>query len=209
MSPLPSPCCACRNPAVIADLVGDNVGDCAARGADLFESIAAEVIAAMILGGAMAKQVGRAALAPQLHMLACWACPPPLQACLWQPAQHHPSTPPTSAAFPCSPPLQAKLPSAQGFILFPLVVHTWDLVVSAAGILSVSASPPARQGASAGQEDPYAGGHARAACAPEPCAFLSSCAGHVLALVRLAPAAHQHYGLGQHPAAQRRAFLLL
>jgi Na+/H+-translocating membrane pyrophosphatase len=29
-----------RNPAVIADLVGDNVGDCAARGADLFESIA-------------------------------------------------------------------------------------------------------------------------------------------------------------------------
>ncbi|MBI3079713.1 MAG: sodium/proton-translocating pyrophosphatase, partial [Deltaproteobacteria bacterium] len=30
-----------RNPAVIADLVGDNVGDCAGRGADLFESIAA------------------------------------------------------------------------------------------------------------------------------------------------------------------------
>jgi K(+)-stimulated pyrophosphate-energized sodium pump len=27
-----------RNPAVIADLVGDNVGDCAGRGADLFES---------------------------------------------------------------------------------------------------------------------------------------------------------------------------
>jgi len=44
---------------VIADLVGDNVGDCAARGADLFESIAAEVIAAMILGGAMAKQASR------------------------------------------------------------------------------------------------------------------------------------------------------
>jgi Na+/H+-translocating membrane pyrophosphatase len=45
-----------RNPAVIADLVGDNVGDCAARGADLFESIAAEVISAMILGGTMAKR---------------------------------------------------------------------------------------------------------------------------------------------------------
>src|SRR3972149_4536847 len=29
-----------RNPAVIADLVGDNVGDCAGRGADLFESTA-------------------------------------------------------------------------------------------------------------------------------------------------------------------------
>ena len=30
-----------RNPAVVADLVGDNVGDCAGRGADLFESTAA------------------------------------------------------------------------------------------------------------------------------------------------------------------------
>jgi K(+)-stimulated pyrophosphate-energized sodium pump len=42
-----------RNPAVIADLVGDNVGDCAGRGADLFESIAAENIGAMILGIAL------------------------------------------------------------------------------------------------------------------------------------------------------------
>jgi K(+)-stimulated pyrophosphate-energized sodium pump len=39
-----------RNAAVIADLVGDNVGDCAGRGADLFESMAAENIGAMILG---------------------------------------------------------------------------------------------------------------------------------------------------------------
>lgn len=36
--------------------VGDNVGDCAARGADLFESIAAEIISAMILGGTMAER---------------------------------------------------------------------------------------------------------------------------------------------------------
>lgn len=42
-----------RNPAVIADLVGDNVGDCAGRGADLFESTAAENIGAMILGAAL------------------------------------------------------------------------------------------------------------------------------------------------------------
>src|SRR5881397_2612579 len=42
-----------RNPAVIADLVGDNVGDCAGRGADLFESTAAENIGAMILGVAI------------------------------------------------------------------------------------------------------------------------------------------------------------
>src|SRR5664280_609447 len=38
-----------RNAGVIADLVGDNVGDCAGRGADLFESTAAENIGAMIL----------------------------------------------------------------------------------------------------------------------------------------------------------------
>ncbi|OIW21366.1 hypothetical protein TanjilG_02423 [Lupinus angustifolius] len=72
-----------RNPAVIADLVGDNVGDCAARGADLFESIAAEIVSAMILGGTM--------------------------------AQRYPS----------------------GFILFPLVVHSFDLIVSSVGIFSI------------------------------------------------------------------------
>ncbi len=42
-----------RNPAVIADLVGDNVGDCAGRGADIFESTAAENVGAMILGAAL------------------------------------------------------------------------------------------------------------------------------------------------------------
>jgi K(+)-stimulated pyrophosphate-energized sodium pump len=42
-----------RNPAVIADLVGDNVGDCAGRGADLFESTAAENIGAMILAASL------------------------------------------------------------------------------------------------------------------------------------------------------------
>src|SRR5215217_5644765 len=42
-----------RNPAVIADLVGDNVGDCAGRGADIFESSVAEIIGAMILGATL------------------------------------------------------------------------------------------------------------------------------------------------------------
>ncbi|HET7830601.1 MAG TPA: sodium-translocating pyrophosphatase [Candidatus Limnocylindrales bacterium] len=44
-----------RNAGVVADLVGDNVGDCAGRGADLFESTAAENIGAMILGVAVYK----------------------------------------------------------------------------------------------------------------------------------------------------------
>jgi len=47
-----------RNPAVIADLVGDNVGDCAGRGADLFESTAAENIGTMILGIALYPVLG-------------------------------------------------------------------------------------------------------------------------------------------------------
>ncbi|HWG33569.1 MAG TPA: sodium-translocating pyrophosphatase [Gemmatimonadaceae bacterium] len=51
-----------RNPAVIADLVGDNVGDCAGRGADLFESIAAENIGAMILGVILFSQFGIAGI---------------------------------------------------------------------------------------------------------------------------------------------------
>lgn len=48
-----------RNPAVIADLVGDNVGDCAGRGADIFESSSAEVIGAMILGVALYQASGQ------------------------------------------------------------------------------------------------------------------------------------------------------
>ena len=39
-----------RNPGVIADNVGDAVGDCAGRGADLFESISGETIGGMIVG---------------------------------------------------------------------------------------------------------------------------------------------------------------
>jgi K(+)-stimulated pyrophosphate-energized sodium pump len=38
-----------RNPAVIADQVGDNVGDEAGRGADLFESVTAENLGGMII----------------------------------------------------------------------------------------------------------------------------------------------------------------
>ena len=49
-----------RNPAVIADNVGDNVGDVAGRGADLFESMTAENIGAMIVGVGLVAATGNA-----------------------------------------------------------------------------------------------------------------------------------------------------
>lgn len=53
-----------RNAAVIADQVGDNVGDCAGRGADLFESTAAENIGAMIIGASLYTLSVKAGISP-------------------------------------------------------------------------------------------------------------------------------------------------
>jgi K(+)-stimulated pyrophosphate-energized sodium pump len=51
-----------RNPAVIADLVGDNVGDCAGRGSDLFQSFSGDMITGMLLGLAFIGRYGPNAL---------------------------------------------------------------------------------------------------------------------------------------------------
>jgi K(+)-stimulated pyrophosphate-energized sodium pump len=48
-----------RNPGVIADLVGDNVGDVAGMGADLFESNVGSILAAMLIGVIGAREYGR------------------------------------------------------------------------------------------------------------------------------------------------------
>ena len=47
-----------RNPATIADNVGDNVGDVAGMGADLFGSYVATVLASMVLGNYVIKDMG-------------------------------------------------------------------------------------------------------------------------------------------------------
>ena len=51
-----------RNPGVIADLVGDNVGDTAGMGADLFESYVGSVVASMAIGATFVDPIARMSL---------------------------------------------------------------------------------------------------------------------------------------------------
>ena len=48
-----------RNPAVVADLVGDNVGDCAGMAADIFQSYEVTIVAGLILGVALYQITGQ------------------------------------------------------------------------------------------------------------------------------------------------------
>jgi K(+)-stimulated pyrophosphate-energized sodium pump len=48
-----------RNPAVVADLVGDNVGDCAGMAADIFESYEVTIVSGLILALALWHITGR------------------------------------------------------------------------------------------------------------------------------------------------------
>jgi len=47
-----------RNPAVVADLVGDNVGDCAGRGADLFQTFSDDIVTGMVVALTLVPKYG-------------------------------------------------------------------------------------------------------------------------------------------------------
>ncbi|KAG5538150.1 hypothetical protein RHGRI_025282 [Rhododendron griersonianum] len=130
-----------RNPAVIADLVGDNVGDCAARGADLFESIAAEIISAMILGGTMAQRCKIEGKCP------FYGCDSDHGGSISEQRQ---------SIFRGQYEMigTCNIFDPSGFILFPLVVHSFDLVISTVGIFSIRGTRDT--GSIGATEDPMA-----------------------------------------------------
>lgn len=105
------------------------MGDCAARGADLFESIAAEIISAMILGGTMAK---RCKLDGQFINCVCLRLSHYIFSALL-------GLEVLICKDPCTTDILLTdcIADPSGFILFPLVVHSFDLVVSAIGIASI------------------------------------------------------------------------
>ncbi len=72
-----------RNAAVIADLVGDNVGDCAGMAADIFESYEVTIVSGLILGLALVAITGNLSGSCSRWSCAASACSVRSSAPIW------------------------------------------------------------------------------------------------------------------------------
>src|SRR5215203_5483844 len=117
-----------RNAATIADNVGDNVGDCAGMAADLFESYAVTLVAALILGQVFFGSVG---MVFPLLVAAIGVIASVVGVLATRPAKTDSSgMAPINRGFFTSAAVSLVLVAAASFIYLPSISETADLAVS-------------------------------------------------------------------------------
>jgi K(+)-stimulated pyrophosphate-energized sodium pump len=125
-----------RNAATIADNVGDNVGDCAGMAADLFESYAVTLVAALILGRAA---FGEAGLVFPLIIPAVGVLTAIIGIFLTRPRPGEPGLVTINRAFYISAAISAVLSAVAAFVYLP---GTFAEIAEDADIAALTTSPP-------------------------------------------------------------------